>query len=41
MNSSEIFKCKVLPGCKYCGRTFNYESLLIHMKGCDKRKMYK
>lgn len=41
INSNEIYKYKVLPGCKYCGRTFNYESLIPHMKGCDKKKIFK
>lgn len=33
----QIYKFKVLPKCKFCDRTFNYESLKIHERGCDKK----
>lgn len=33
----QIYKYKVLPKCQYCSRTFNYESLKVHEKGCSKK----
>lgn len=38
--ANKIHKYKVLPGCKYCGRTFNFESLPAHMRGCEKKTGY-
>jgi hypothetical protein len=35
--ASTIFKYKVLPACKYCKRTFNAESLAVHIKGCPQK----
>ena len=38
MYSYQIWKSKSLEACKFCNRTFQYEQLIKHQKGCNGAK---